>query len=91
MFDGYRANTSESVRYCIVTLQGGEIGCLWGAVHDNTASFVRRLDGPEAAFRAPLVWSRRLRAATGEGLTPVQALRRWKGAPEDQEGGRAGG
>lgn len=76
------------MRYFVVPLQGEEIGCLWGAVHDNAASFVRRLDGPEAAFRARLVWSRRLRAAAREGLTPVEALCRWKGAPEDPEGGR---
>ncbi|MEU6033914.1 hypothetical protein ABZ801_00735 [Actinomadura sp. NPDC047616] len=63
------------------------IGYLWAAVDGHAASFVRRVDGPEAAFRAPLVWSKRLRAAATEGATPLGALRKWKGAPEDPEGG----
>ncbi|GLZ14105.1 hypothetical protein Acsp04_43400 [Actinomadura sp. NBRC 104425] len=43
------------------------------------------------ATRAPsgagVPWVLRLREASIEGLTPLQALRKWKGAPEDPRGG----
>jgi hypothetical protein len=83
----YRHKAKGAVRYVPVTLRGELIGCLWAAEKENAAGFVRKLDGPKEAFRAPLVWSHRLGEAADEGLEPVEVLNRWRGAPEDPEGG----
>ncbi|SEF44300.1 hypothetical protein SAMN04489712_10137 [Thermomonospora echinospora] len=84
----YLVTAPGPVRYVEVTYRGEVIGCLWASVKYDAAGYVRRLEAePPEAFRAPLVWSRRLRAAKAEGLPALEALRRWRGAPEDPEGG----
>ncbi|RKS74712.1 hypothetical protein BZB76_3229 [Actinomadura pelletieri DSM 43383] len=83
----YEDSARGSVRYVPVTLGGELIGYLWAANTEQAAGFVRRLKGPRAALRAPLLWSERLDAAATGGLEPLEALRKWRGAPEHAEGG----
>lgn len=46
-----------------------------------------RLGADVAGFRAGGVWPARLEQSKKEGLTPLAALRRWIGEPEDPVGG----
>ncbi|MFC0531053.1 hypothetical protein [Phytohabitans kaempferiae] len=85
---GYRALTDGAIQYVPVLRDGETVGYLWAAVADDAASFLRVLEEPlDRSLDAAIAWSRRLREAEAEGLTPQQALRRWIGAPPDPEAG----
>jgi hypothetical protein len=47
---------------------------------------VREAQG-EDAFNASVAWVERLRWAKAQGMSPLQALRHWTGAPEDRRAG----
>jgi hypothetical protein len=81
--------TQRSVRYFPVTLRGVTIGYLWASDEGGAASYVRRLaaQDTDAGFDSAIFWYDRLSEACAEGLRPLEALRRWVGAPEDPVGG----
>ncbi|GAA2111824.1 hypothetical protein [Actinomadura alba] len=83
----YLLITKGPVHYLPVTLTGEVIGYLWASPTEKAGGYVRRLTASEEAFRSPVTWSERMRESYGEGLSALQALRRWQGAPEDPQGG----
>lgn len=83
----YLPDPLGAVRYVPVTLRGEVIGYLYASESESAAGFVRRLELMDTAFRAPWVWSKRLTEACTAGLDPLEALQKWRGAPEDPEGG----
>lgn len=85
--DPYSAETESAVRYLPVTMSGEIIGYLWASDTDDGISFIRRLAASQDTYRAAEAWSDRLDQAEAEGLTPLQALRRWVGEPEDPDTG----
>ncbi|WP_121435133.1 hypothetical protein [Actinomadura pelletieri] len=83
----YPASTDGPVRYFSVVLQGKVVGYLWASVNDDAAYWQDRGDAGALGYNAGVPWVMRLREAGAQGLTPLQALRKWKGAPEDPRGG----
>lgn len=83
----YSAETDSAVLYLPVVMEGEVVGYLWAAESNDAISFLRRLAAPRDTFLAAAAWSDRLDQAEEEGLTPLQALRRWVGEPEDPEAG----
>jgi hypothetical protein len=83
----YKMSTDGPVRYLRVTRGGEVLGFLWASETDDAAAFVARKGSGAAGFDAGGFWSGRLNRANAEGLTPLQAIRRWVGAPEDPEAG----
>ncbi|RFS85508.1 hypothetical protein D0T12_10780 [Actinomadura spongiicola] len=83
----YPASTDGPVRYFPVVLQGKVVGYLWASVSDDAAHWQDRGDAGALGYNAGVPWVMRLREAGAQGLTPLQALRKWKGAPEDPRGG----
>ncbi|MCP2358407.1 hypothetical protein HD597_005427 [Nonomuraea thailandensis] len=86
--ESYPRTTSSAVRYVPVLMGESVIGYVWAAVTDDAARYVRRLSAGEAADNAAVMWTRRLRWAKANGLTPLQALRHWAGQDEDERAGR---
>ncbi|MFD0686804.1 hypothetical protein [Actinomadura fibrosa] len=84
---GYAFDTDTAVRYLPVVRNGDVVGYLWASETENAADYQRRAHGGPAAFEAGGPWLRRLEDAAREGLPALDALRRWKGAPEDPVGG----
>jgi hypothetical protein len=85
---GYNASSEGPIRYLPVLVDGDVVGYLWASVADDAASFLRVLVHPLGrSLDAAVAWSERLRQAQAEGLTPLQALTRWVGAPADPEAG----
>ena len=89
--DEFPWKTQSEVRFVPVQLQGVLIGYLWAAVTDDAAGFVARGAAGRAGLVADLEWTRRLRWAKANGLTPLQALRHWVGAEEDPKAGAVSG
>jgi hypothetical protein len=85
---GYSAFGEGPVRYLPVLVEGEIVGYLWASAADDAASFLRVLVPPlTRSLDAAVAWSERLREAEAEGLTPLQALERWIGAPPDPQAG----
>ncbi|MFI7101154.1 hypothetical protein ACIBK8_17490 [Streptomyces sp. NPDC050161] len=84
---GYSFLTESTVRYLPVTLDGAILGYLWASEVDDAADYEPRAAAAPAGLDAGLVWGPRLMQAWQEGLTPLQALRRWKGEAEHPEAG----
>ncbi len=84
----YARDTDQPVRYYPITLRGETVGYLWASVTDDAASCLRRLAKKDESLRAYRVWDGRLRAAKARGLRPLEALRQWAGAPEEDGPGR---
>ncbi|OLT23508.1 hypothetical protein BJF79_45955 [Actinomadura sp. CNU-125] len=76
------------MRYYPIVRNGETVGYLWASKEDDAASCLRRLAKKEESLRAYHVWNERLKASKAEGLTPLQALRRWAGTDDGGEGGR---
>jgi hypothetical protein len=83
----YKMSTDGPVRYLTVTRGGEVFGFLWASQTDDAAAFVARKGTDAAGFDAGGLWRGRLNRARAEGLTSLQAIRRWIGAPEDPEAG----
>jgi hypothetical protein len=83
----FPAVTEAAIRYLPVTRGDVVLGYLWASVADDAADSMERADAGEDGWNAGGIWVPRLREAANEGLTPLQALRKWKGAPEDPRGG----
>ncbi|MFD0747611.1 hypothetical protein ACFQ1L_41800 [Phytohabitans flavus] len=85
---GYNATAEGPIRYLPVLVDGDTVGYLWASVADDAASFLRVMAHPLGrSLDAAVAWSERLRQAEAEGLTPLQALSRWVGAPADPQAG----
>ncbi|WP_157955309.1 hypothetical protein [Streptomyces noursei] len=84
---GYPFLTDSPVRYLPVTLRGKVLGYLWASEEDDAADYEPRAAAAPAGLDAGLVWGPRLMQAWEEGLTPLQALRQYKGEPEHSEAG----
>ncbi|MDX3068266.1 MULTISPECIES: hypothetical protein [Streptomyces] len=89
--DEFPWKTQSEVRFIPVQLDGVLIGYLWAAVTDDAAGFVARGAAGRAAHVADLEWTRRLRRAKANRLTPLQAVRYWVGAEEDPKAGAVAG
>jgi ADP-ribosylglycohydrolase len=85
--DGFAWRTASAVRYVPVTRAGAVLGYLWAATGDDAAAFVVREAQGQDAFNASVAWVERLRWAKAQGMSPLQALRHWAGAPEDRRAG----
>jgi hypothetical protein len=81
------AGQQPAIRYLPVSKNGDVIGYLWASETDDNASFMRRMSRSREAGNAYLRWYARLDQAESEGLTPLEALHRWVGEPEDPEAG----
>jgi ADP-ribosylglycohydrolase len=88
--DGFAWTTTSAVRYVPVVRVGAVLGYLWAATGDDAAGFVVREAQGEDAFNASVAWVERLRWAKAQGMSPLQALRHWAGAPEDRRAGAVG-
>jgi hypothetical protein len=84
---GYPAKSDGAIRYVPVTRRGEIIGYLWASVADDAASFRATPGDNLDRLGAYAAWDERLAQSRSEGLTPLAALRRWVGAPEDPRGG----
>ncbi|WP_157181174.1 hypothetical protein [Actinopolymorpha alba] len=84
---GYAFLVDGAIRYLPVTRARILLGYLWASESEDAAFFVKRTGAGVDGFYAEGRWISRLRQAKGEGLTPLQALRRWRGEPEDPEAG----
>ncbi|OLT10819.1 hypothetical protein BJF79_25445 [Actinomadura sp. CNU-125] len=76
------------MRYHPIVRNGETVGYLWASVDDNAASCLRRLAKEEESLHAYRFWDERLKACKAQGLTPLQALRRWAGESSGGEHGR---
>jgi ADP-ribosylglycohydrolase len=85
--DDFAWTTDAAVRYVPVVKAGNLLGYLWAAVTDDAAGFVVREAQGSDAFNASAAWIERLRWAKSRGMTPLQALRHWAGAPADERAG----
>lgn len=83
----YEVLADGAIRYLPVTLGRKLLGYLWASDAENAAYFVERTAAGLDATLAMGPWIWRLREAKEEGLSPLQALRRWVGEPEDPDGG----
>ncbi|WP_433327207.1 hypothetical protein [Spirillospora sp. CA-294931] len=83
----YPTTTGSAVRYLPVMRMGNVLGYLWAAVADDAAFYVERDDAGDEGWNAGGPWVLRLREAQAMGLTPLEALRHWVGAPEDAAAG----
>ncbi|SFO32771.1 hypothetical protein K8Z49_22230 [Actinomadura madurae] len=79
--------TREPLIYFWVLLRGRRIGCLWGSPRHQAAGFLLVPDVSEAEMYAADVWEDRLAEAYARDMQAAEAVRRWKGAAEDQVGG----
>lgn len=89
--DEFPWKTQSEVRFLQVQLDGVLIGYLWAAVTNDAAGFVVREAAGRVALVAELEWTRRLRWAKANGLTPLQAVRHWVGAEKDPKAGAVSG
>ncbi|HEU5027030.1 MAG TPA: hypothetical protein VFV01_19090 [Spirillospora sp.] len=86
--ESYERSTRQRVLYLPVTAGGDLLGCLWAAESNTKAcGFIRNLAFFERSLDASSLWNRRLDESYDEGLPAQDAVRRWRGAPEDPEGG----
>lgn len=83
--DEFGWTTDSAVLYVPVTRHGDVLGYLWSAVSDDAAGFAVRASQGSDALNASVAWVGRLRSAKAQGMTPLQALRSWAGAPLSQE------
>ncbi|MBE1533360.1 hypothetical protein [Actinomadura algeriensis] len=83
----YARHTDGPVRYYPIVRSGETVGFLWASVDDSAASCLRRLAKKEESLHAYRVWNERLKASKAQGLTPLQALRRWVGESDGAEHG----
>ncbi|MEU1725225.1 hypothetical protein ACNF49_27950 [Actinomadura sp. ATCC 39365] len=86
--DAYPRTTTSAVRYVPVLKDDTVIGYLWAAATDDAAQYVPREQAGDAAFDAAVVWTRRLRWAKANDVTPLRALRHWAGEAEDARAGQ---
>lgn len=84
---GYSFQTDSPVRYLPVTRNGTVLGYLWASETDDAADYQRRVPAGAEGFRAGSLWISRLDQCKQEGLAPLEALRRWVGAPPDAQAG----
>ncbi|MFG1618172.1 hypothetical protein ACGFI3_35925 [Nonomuraea wenchangensis] len=85
--DSYPRTTASPIRYMPILKDDVVIGYLWAATTDDAAQYVPREQAGDPALDAAVAWTRRLRWAKANGVSPLAALRHWSGEPED---GRAG-
>ncbi|MFC5813895.1 hypothetical protein [Nonomuraea harbinensis] len=85
--DAYPRTTSSPVRYVPVLKDDTVIGYLWAATTDDATQYVPREQAGDPALDAAVAWTRRLRWAKANGVTPLQALRHWAGEGEDPRAG----
>ncbi|WP_051415771.1 hypothetical protein [Nocardiopsis sp. CNT312] len=88
----YAFSTSTPVRYQPVTRGETVIAYLWASTTEDAASCLMVLASAEPIerLRTAAQWAERLGRARSEGLTALQALERWHGAPEDPVAGGTG-
>ncbi|MEU8123216.1 hypothetical protein AB0C21_31270 [Spirillospora sp. NPDC049024] len=79
--------TREPLIYYWVRLRGRLVGCLWGSVRHQAAGFLLVPDVSEQEMFAADFWEDRLAEAYAADVPAAEAVRRWKGAPEDPVGG----
>ncbi|MFF5707223.1 hypothetical protein ACFY7H_32750 [Streptomyces sp. NPDC012794] len=85
---GYGRQASGSVRYVPVAGSTEVLGYLWASDAEGAASFEPRDAADLDAYRAGLVWLKRLQAAYDRGLSPSAALAELCGSPGDPVAGR---
>ncbi|MGH3239294.1 MAG: hypothetical protein ACRDNL_02885, partial [Spirillospora sp.] len=86
--ESYERFTRQAVFYLPVVRRGELVGHLWAAESNaKAAGFVRRLAAQAAGVEAADIWGRRLDDAHDRGVSALDAIRRWAGAPEDPYGG----
>ncbi|MGI5490327.1 hypothetical protein [Microtetraspora malaysiensis] len=86
--DAYPRTTSAAVRYVPIIKDDVVIGYLWAATTDDAAQYVPREQAGDAALDAAVAWTRRLRWAKANGVTPLRALQHWAGESEDSRAGK---
>ncbi len=86
-YPGYSYVTDTAVRYLPVTRGGRVLGYLWASETDEAACYLQKMNTGMEGYKAGELWEERLIEAKEEGLTPLQALRRWVGETEDSEAG----
>ncbi len=84
---GYSFLSDGPVIYVPVTLRAMVLGYLWAADSEAAADYVPRVGAGPEGLDAGLVWGPRLVQAHEEGLSPLQALRQWRGRPEHPTAG----
>jgi hypothetical protein len=72
--DEYQELTDHPVRYFPVQRAERTMGYVWASVGDEAAGYEPRTAAGEGAFEVGAEWLLRLRAARGQGLTPLAAL-----------------
>lgn len=87
----YETFVRGAVLHYPLVLAGRTIGHLWGSADSaedaaGTVVVLSALD-PGPRMDAVVFWDQRLRDTHQEGLSPSEALERWRGAPEDPVGG----
>ncbi|MEW2355421.1 hypothetical protein [Spirillospora sp. NPDC029432] len=88
---GYDHWTREPVVYFEVLFRGRPIGHLWASGEHPAAGFLCAPDASEEVLEAAEVWEDRLAEAYGRGESAVDAVRRWRGAPDDPRCGAVPG
>ncbi|MCA2189526.1 hypothetical protein [Nonomuraea cavernae] len=69
-----------------MTLRGEEIGYLWAPATEESggsAHYERRLGAAGDSFDAAVIWATRMGEESKAGRSPMEALHRWVGTPED--------
>lgn len=79
--------TDAAIRFLPVYRNGVPCGYLWASVRDEAAGYLPRAEVADAATDTYRAWTARLDEAKAEGLSPLRALHRWAGAPEDPVAG----
>jgi len=78
---GYGSMTGQRVRYLPITRGDEVLGYLWAAEDGDAAGYVRQVAAGTDGLKAGALWRTRLAESKRDGLTPVEALRRWIGVP----------
>ncbi|MEU6561083.1 hypothetical protein [Nocardia nova] len=85
-FEGkYEPWTRKPLFYWPILVRDEFVGYIWASKNYNSASTVRILS--RANYDWMEIWDDRLDEGCRQGLRPVDAVRRWIGAPEDPIGG----
>ncbi|MEU9701240.1 hypothetical protein [Streptomyces sp. NPDC047981] len=87
MPDDYARQTDTAVVYAPVVRGGVTVGHVWASATEAAAGFLASPAAGTASRPAAIVWTRRLRESKAQGLTALEALRRWTGQADDPKAG----
>lgn len=85
---GYDRWSRRPIAYLPVMVGGELVGCLWASVEGHAAGYLRRIAADSDNITRPSYWNEQLDRLADRGMTALDAIRSWIGAPADAHMGR---